>query len=104
MKQQPLQTKPTLNSNAGAAGAIPIEKKVRFSDEVLKKAYADSETVLKELGSQWSGLSGEEAASRLQQYGLNEIARARRLSPLMRLLVNFKNPLVCFWGWESFLF
>jgi Mg2+-importing ATPase len=94
MKQQPLQTKPTLNSNAGAAGAIPIEKKVRFSDEVLKKAYADSETVLKELGSQWSGLSGEEAASRLQQYGPNEIARARRLSPLMRLLVNFKNPLV----------
>jgi Mg2+-importing ATPase len=40
------------------------------------------------------GLTQAEADSRLKQYGLNEIAREKRQSALMRLLSNIKNPLV----------
>ena len=39
-------------------------------------------------------MSQAEADSRLKQYGLNEIAREKRQSALMRLLSNVKNPLV----------
>jgi Mg2+-importing ATPase len=60
----------------------------------LEKARADTDTVLKELGSQLGGLSEAEADSRLKQVGTNEIAREKRQSALMRLLGNLKNPLV----------
>jgi Mg2+-importing ATPase len=60
----------------------------------LEKARADTDTVLRELGSQPSGLSEAEADSRLKQVGTNEIAREKRQSALMRLLGNIKNPLV----------
>jgi Mg2+-importing ATPase len=60
----------------------------------LEKARADTDTVLKELGSQLGGLTGAEADSRLKQVGTNEIAREKRQSALMRLLSNVKNPLV----------
>ena len=60
----------------------------------MEKARADTDTILKELGSQLSGLSAVEADSRVKQYGLNEIAREKRQSALMRLLDNVKNPLV----------
>src|SRR5450756_2662019 len=67
---------------------------VHDSDQLLEKARADTDTVLKELGSQLGGLSEAEADSRLKQVGTNEIAREQRLSALMRLLGNVKNPLV----------
>jgi Mg2+-importing ATPase len=60
----------------------------------LEKARGDTDTALKELGSQLSGLSEAEASSRLKQVGTNEIAREKRQSALMRLLGNVKNPLV----------
>jgi Mg2+-importing ATPase len=72
----------------------PSEKGAHFSDQLLEKARADTDTVLKELKSQLSGLSSAEASSRSKQYGLNEIAREKRQSALMRLLSNVKNPLV----------
>jgi Mg2+-importing ATPase len=75
-------------------GDLSVEKKSQFSDQLLEKAHADNDTVLKELGSQLSGLSTEEANSRTKQYGFNEIAREKRQSVLMRLLNNIKNPLV----------
>jgi Mg2+-importing ATPase len=40
------------------------------------------------------GLSQAEADLRLKQYGLNEIAREKHQSVLMRLVSNVKNPLV----------
>ena len=64
------------------------------SDQLLEKAYADTETVLRELESRLDGLTQAEANSRLKQYGLNEIAREKRQSAVMRLLSNVKNPLV----------
>src|SRR5471032_93468 len=64
------------------------------SAQLLKQARAETDTVLQELGSQLGGLSGAEADSRLKQVGMNEIAREKRQSALMRLLDNVKNPLV----------
>jgi len=64
------------------------------SAELLEKARADADTVLKELGSQLGGLTQSEADVRLKQIGTNEIAREKRQSALMRLLSNVKNPLV----------
>jgi Mg2+-importing ATPase len=69
-------------------------REIQLSDQLLEKARADTDTVLKELGSQLNGLSEAEAASRLKQVGPNEIAREKRQSALMRLLDNVKNPLV----------
>src|ERR1019366_4888648 len=73
---------------------VPGTKATPYSAELLEKARAETDTVLKELGSQPAGLSGAEADSRLKQVGTNEIAREKRQSALMRLLSNVKNPLV----------
>src|SRR5512133_3304862 len=70
------------------------ENGAHVSEQLLEKARADTETVLRELESRLDGLSQAEADSRLKQYGLNEIAREKRQSALMRLLSNVKNPLV----------
>src|SRR6185437_4786913 len=40
------------------------------------------------------GLSSEEAEMRIAQYGFNEIARERPISPFRRLWSHLKNPLV----------
>jgi Mg2+-importing ATPase len=64
------------------------------SDQLLETARAQTDTALKKFASRSDGLSQAEADSRLKQYGLNEIAREKRQSPLMRLLDNVKNPLV----------
>jgi Mg2+-importing ATPase len=64
------------------------------SQELLENARADTDVVLKQLGSQLDGLSGAEADVRLKRFGTNEIAREKRQSALMRLLVNIGNPLV----------
>src|ERR1039457_4528286 len=64
------------------------------SVQLLEQARADTDAVLKELGSQLDGLSEAEAGARLKQVGTNEIAREKRQSALMRLLSNIKNPLV----------
>ena len=65
-----------------------------ISDQLIEKARADSDAVLKQLESQLTGLSTTEAESRNKLYGLNEIAREKRQSPLMRIVDNVKNPLV----------
>jgi P-type Mg2+ transporter len=57
-------------------------------------ASMEAPLALEKLGSRLEGLSEAEAALRLKRYGTNEIAREKRVSPLMRLLSNVKNPLV----------
>src|SRR5450755_2542125 len=66
----------------------------KYPVQLLEKACGDTDTVLRDLGSQLDGLSEAEAGSRLKQFGANEIARETRQSALMRLLSNVKNPLV----------
>jgi Mg2+-importing ATPase len=73
---------------------VPAGKGAQYSAELLEKARADADTVLKDLGSQLGGLTQSEANVRLKQVGTNEIAREKRQSALMRLLSNVKNPLV----------
>ena len=53
----------------------PGEAGAHYSAQLLEKARVDTDTLLKELGSQLAGLSEAEAESRLRQVGPNEIAR-----------------------------
>ena len=66
----------------------------RISAQLLAKARADTDSLLKELASRLEGLSQAEAEARLKQVGPNEIAREKRQLPLRRLLNNVKNPLI----------
>jgi Mg2+-importing ATPase len=75
-------------------GSLPSPEGARASAELLEKARADGDAVLKDLGSQLAGLSEAEADSRRKQVGTNEIAREKHQSAPMRLLSNVKNPLV----------
>ncbi len=84
----------TTMSPAAHPGHLTGESVAHVSDELLEKARANTETVLRELESRLDGLTQAEADSRLKQYGLNEITRERRQSALMRLLSNIKNPLI----------
>ena len=47
-----------------------------------------------QIGSRSGGLTGAEAAQRLEQYGPNELQAAQRVSPWAILLEQFKNVLV----------
>jgi P-type Mg2+ transporter len=85
--------KPTPNPPQ-APGHLTDGNGTVHSAPLLANARTDTATFLQELASRSDGLSQAEAASRLKQYGLNEIAREKRQSPLMRLLDNVKNPLV----------
>jgi len=62
--------------------------------DLLEKARADADTILKQLHSRLGGLTEAEAETSWKQIGPNEIARQKRQSGLMRLLGNVKNPLV----------
>src|SRR5665647_2953615 len=86
-------SKKTLNASQHP-GNLSGRNGAHYSVQLLEKARADTDTVLKELGSQLNGLSEAEAGSRLKQVGTNEIVREKRQSAVMRLLSNVKNPLV----------
>src|SRR5690242_7038592 len=66
----------------------------RFNKKLADSAYADVTAVLEQLNTGVAGLREDEVADRLKQYGSNEVAREKRLSPLARLWDNVKNPLV----------
>src|SRR5450830_1538359 len=81
--------KPPVRTEASGDGSA-----AQISDQLLNKARAGQETVLKELSSRLDGLTQVQADERLKQVGPNEIAREKHQSALMRLLSNVKNPLV----------
>jgi P-type Mg2+ transporter len=68
--------------------------KPNVSGYLLEMALKESDAVLTTLESRPSGLSAVEAGARVTRDGLNEIAREKRQSPMMRLWANIKNPLV----------
>src|SRR5512135_409622 len=81
-------------SAAQRPGSVTGVNGAHVSDQLLEKSRADTEAVLRELDSRIDGLSRAEADTRLKQFGLNEIAREKHQSAVMRLLGNVKNPLV----------
>lgn len=69
--------------------------------EILKRADHDKnltslslEEIQAAVGYLPGGLTGEEARRRIAEYGFNEVAREKPLSPGRRLWNNLKNPLV----------
>src|SRR5690606_32921301 len=52
------------------------------------------EVVGRQLASDSSGLSSEEAARRLERYGPNRLAPPRRRGPLLRFALQFHNLLI----------
>jgi len=86
---------------------MPFEKETSYKKDNLNKeqdallsvalmeiAGLETDSVLKRLESQPEGLSEAEAGSRLKKYGLNEIAREKKISVFVHLINNLKNPLV----------
>ncbi len=69
-------------------------KELSISKQLVESAQADVTNVLQQLGTRKDGLSEAEARERLKQYGPNEVAKEKRKSALIRLVSNFKNPLV----------
>jgi Mg2+-importing ATPase len=65
-----------------------------LSGKLLDMRRADATSVLEQLASRIDGLTQAEVDARLKQYGFNTTAREIRLSALMRLISNVKNPLI----------
>jgi Mg2+-importing ATPase len=85
---------PPKNSTLNKAGDQPAATKPKVSDQLLERAREESGAVLTKLETRLGGLSGAEADARVKRDGLNEIAREKHQSPLMRLWDNVRNPLV----------
>ena len=66
----------------------------RTVEPAHEAALKDSAEVLQWLETSLNGLTEEEAAARLEQYGPNEVARERRHGWFDRLVVAARNPLV----------
>jgi Mg2+-importing ATPase len=67
---------------------------VQISKSLVDSAHQDASAVLEKLNSNLNGLTTEEVEVRLERYGLNEVAKEKRQTWLMRLRDNVKNPLV----------
>jgi len=64
------------------------------TDWVHEAATREISEVLQSLGASPNGLTEEEAAARLEQYGPNEVAHEKRHEWLRRLWIAVRNPLV----------
>jgi len=78
-----------IHSPVLARGSSP-----QISKKLVESARVDVAAVLSQLGSTPNGLSQTEVEARLEQYGLNEVAKEKRRTWLARLWDNIKNPLV----------
>src|SRR5216684_792255 len=85
----------TLN-NHNTATPPPKRKPaaIRVSARLAEAARMETADVLRLLDTSASGLTAEAAATRLEQYGPNEVASERRTSWFWRLLHTTRNPLV----------
>jgi Mg2+-importing ATPase len=66
----------------------------KASDSVRAAAMEETSNVLQQLRTSLSGLSEMEAATRLEEYGLNEVASEKKRDWLWRLWIAARNPLV----------
>jgi len=60
----------------------------------MESGQVEASAVLEKMNTTPRGLTSEEAETRLDQYGPNEIAKEKHQTLLMRLWDNVKNPLV----------
>ncbi len=67
---------------------------IQISKLLVESAHQDIPAVLEKLNTTTNGLSVNEVDARLERYGLNEVAKEKRQTWLMRLVDNVKNPLV----------
>ena len=74
--------------NGGRSSGIQISK------ALVDSAHLDASAVLEQLETASTGLVGGEVEIRLERYGLNEVAKEKQQTWLMRLGDNVKNPLV----------
>ncbi|EKE00990.1 MAG: hypothetical protein ACD_21C00250G0063 [uncultured bacterium] len=85
----PKITKISLAQSSPVVGQPP-----HFSDLLSQFSCLEVSSVVQKLQSNLNGLNKKVTKSRLRKYGLNEIAREKRQSGVLRFLANFKNPLV----------
>jgi Mg2+-importing ATPase len=74
--------------------ALTSPANVSQSDLARDAATKDSAEVLRSLGTSPAGLTEEEAAARLEQYGPNEVGREKHEGWPQRLYIAARNPLV----------
>src|ERR1035441_6921862 len=74
--------------------ALTSPNNTSLSDLARDAATKDSAEVLQSLGTSPAGLTEEEAAARLEQYGPNEVGREKHEGWLQRLYFAARNPLV----------
>src|SRR5438552_5197142 len=74
----------------------PVKKaaSVQVSPRLAEAARLDPAEVLRLMETSAEGLSSEVAAERLEQYGLNEVAREKKQNWVQRLYLAARNPLV----------
>ena len=84
----PKITLPLRLNGAGRTNGIHV------SGKLVGAARAEIPEVLKQYNSTLQGLPQNEAEARLEIFGLNEVAKEKRRSWLLRLWDNIKNPLV----------
>ncbi len=66
----------------------------QISRELIQSAGLPNEELFKQFGTGPQGLTSDEAQSRLETYGLNQILHKKKLTIFGRLWSNIKNPLV----------
>jgi magnesium-translocating P-type ATPase len=74
--------------------AAPDRSAQVHDNELVAAARADANAALLRLGSSITGLQQKEAEARWTRFGPNAIAKERRTSAVVRLISNFRNPLV----------
>ena len=80
-----------LLSVIGSHGAVPA-RRPPLGKALAETARETPAAALARLGSRETGLSSEEAAQRLAQFGPNEVDHEKPLSPWMHLWLCYKNP------------
>jgi len=65
-----------------------------MASEERKFFYMSAQEVLGDLQSSWTGLSGQEAEKRLNEYGYNKLEEKKKKSLLAKFLDQFKNLMI----------
>ena len=81
--------------------SLPLKKAggaIQISPKLTAAAYAETEELLKTLGTTSQGLTVDEAAVRIETSGPNEVAQEVQHGWLWRLLHTLQNPLVILLG------